>query len=123
MWSRYETEGEKQMKEFIMGFLVCWVLLGIFEVVSEKFDWYYKDWHWWITGLPVLIVIVPIGVLGMIIFKQWQNVVKPVEKKRWDDITTDFKDKVKYIHIGRFYICFEPKARFINKLFFIRVKK
>ena len=30
---------------------------------------------------------------------------------------------VKYVHIGRFYICFEPKARFINKLFFIRVKK
>ncbi len=112
------------MKEFIIGFFTSWIVLGVFEVLAEKFDWYYTDWHWWITGLPVLIVIVPIGVLGMIIFKQWQNVVKPVEKKRWDDITTiDFKDKVKYMHIGRFYICFEPKARFINKLFFVRVKK
>ena len=111
------------MGEFIIGFLTCWVVLGVFELVSEKFDWYYKDWHWWITSLPVLIIVVPIGFLGMILFKQWQNVAKPVEKKRWCDITTNFKDKVKYIHIGRLYICFEPKAKFINKLFFIRLKK
>lgn len=111
------------MTEFTIGFLVCWVLLGIFGVLSEKFDWYYKDWHWWITCFPVLIVVVPIGVLAMIVFKPWQNVIKPVEKDRWDKIVADFKDKVKYLHIGRFYICFESKARFINKLFFIRVKK
>ena len=111
------------MKEFIIGFLTCWNLLGAFEVLSEKFDWYYKSWHWWIVCFPVLIVIVPIGVLGMIIFKPWQNVIKPVEKDRWDKIMVDFKGKVKYIHIGRFYICFESKARFINRLFFIRVKK
>ena len=111
------------MKEFIIGFLTCWIILGVFEVLSEEFDWYYKDWHWWITGLPILIVVVPICVLGMIILKQWQNVVKPVEKARWDEIMSDFEDKVKYAHIGRFYICFEPRARFINKLFFIRVKK
>ena len=30
------------MKEFIIGFLTCWVFLGIFGVLSEKFDWYYK---------------------------------------------------------------------------------
>lgn len=111
------------MKEFIIGFLACWIILSVFEVLSEKFDWYYKDWHWYITCFPVLIVFVPIDILCVIIFKPWQNVVKPVEKTRWDEIITDFEDKVKYIHIGRFYICFEPKARFINKLFFVRVKK
>lgn len=111
------------MKEFIIGFFTCWIVLGVFEVLAEKFDWYYKDWHWWITGLPVLVVVVPVGVLAMVVIKQWQNVVTPVEKDRWDEIITDFEDKVKYIHIGRFYICFEPKARFINKLFFVRVEK
>ena len=30
------------MKEFIVGFLTCWILLGTFEVVSEYFDWFYK---------------------------------------------------------------------------------
>ena len=111
------------MTEFIIGFLTCWVLLGIFEVVSEYFDWFYKNWYSWIMGLPILIVVVPVGVLCMIVFKPWKNVIKPVEKDRWDEIMSDFKDKVRYIHIGRFYICFEPKAKFINKLFFIRVKK
>ena len=111
------------MSNFIIGFLVCWVILGTFGVLSEKFDWYYKDWNWYITCFPVLIVLVPIGVLCVIIFKPWQNVVKPVEKDRWDEIITGFEDKVKYIHIGRFYICFESKARFINKLFFVRIKK
>lgn len=111
------------MKEFIIGFLACWIILSVFEVLSEKFDWHYKDWLWWIIGLPVLIIVVPIGVLGMAVIKQWQNVVSPVEKDRWDEIITDFEDKIKYIHIDRFYICFEPKARFINKLFFVRVKK
>ena len=111
------------MINFIIGFLVCWVILGIFEMASEHFDWYYKIWYSWVVAFPVLIVVIPVGVLGFIILKPWQNVVKPVEKGRWSKIVSDFKDKVKYIHIGRFYICFEPKARFINKLFFIRVKK
>lgn len=111
------------MKEFIIGFFTCWIVLGVFEVLAEKFDWYYKDWYSWIMGLPILIVVVPVGVLCMIIFKPWQNVIKPVEKDRWDEIMSDFEGKVKYVHIGRFYICFEPKARFINKLFFIMVKK
>lgn len=111
------------MKEFIIGFLTCWVLLGIFEVVSEYFDWFYENWYSWIMGLPILIVVVPVVVLCMIVFKPWQNVIKPVEKDKWDKIVADFKYKVKYVHIGRFYICFEPKARFIDKLLFIRVKK
>ncbi len=111
------------MIEFVIGFVSCWVLLGIFEVVSEYFDWFYKNWYSWIMGLPILVIIVPIGVLAWILIKPWQCVVNPVEKDRWDKILSDFGDKVKYIHMGRFYICFEPKARFINKLFFIRVKK
>ena len=55
------------MSEFIIGFLTCWVVLGIYELLSEKYEWYYDDWHWWITSLPVLAVVVPIGVLGMIV--------------------------------------------------------
>ena len=29
------------MKEFIIGFFTCWNLFGAFEMLSEKFDWYY----------------------------------------------------------------------------------
>ena len=111
------------MNNFIIGFIVCWVILGVFEMASEHFDWYYNIWYSWVIAFPVLIVVIPVGVLCWIILKPWQNVVNPVEKDRWNRIVSDFKDKVKYIHIGRFYICFEPKARFINKLSFIRVKK
>ena len=111
------------MIEVILGFIICWILLGLFEITAEQYDWRHTQWYYWIMAFPILIVIVPLGVLCMIIYKPWQNVIIPVEKDKWDEIMNTYKNKYKYIHIGRFYICFEPKAKLINKLFFIRVKK
>lgn len=45
------------MLNFLIGFLVCWLLVSIFAVIGEAKDWYMKDFFWWVLAFPIVLPV------------------------------------------------------------------
>lgn len=109
------------MIDFLLGALTMWLLLSIFSLVAERLNFNYKDWYFYVCTAPILIPVLFFGVLGMCICRPWRNVVKPVEQSKFDEVVA--LGGFKHWRIGKnFYICFEAKARLVNKLYFVKTK-
>lgn len=110
---------------FLAGFLCCWTILGLFCFLADTFNWgidLYDTWLGAVVCLPLLVIAFPFYVIYCFIIRPWRSVWKPVERKRFDEVMGWGHSKSWQI-LPRLYLCFEPKARLINKVFFVKVKK
>ena len=106
---------------FLLGFLSCWVIIGIVTIAIDN-SWI-PDEFWRLVALSGVIVYCPFYFIFKILEIQWYSVGQPITQHRFGEIMdVDTKDKVKYIHIKNFYIILDKKAWWTKKLIFLRVK-
>lgn len=103
---------------FLFGFLCCWVIIAILQMLADTFDWLYADWYFYLTAAPIII---PSIIIGMFIY-QWRYVIRPISK---DIFESELKRKtIKVFHISRFKICYYKKANYLwYRLYFVIVRK
>lgn len=111
------------MAPFLIGFLTCWVLIGIFSLVSDVLEFTYSDAFLWIIAFPILIVIMPICTAFLLLWRPWRSVWKPTTQERFETLCNqNGVRKVKIV--DRFYVCIDVKAKAIfNKIFFVRIQR
>lgn len=108
---------------FLCGFILSWIIIAIIIFIKEntRCNNIISDIIDIIIMFPIFIIIIPIYTLCKIFTKQWQNVVTPVDRNRWDNLLKKYD--IKYIQIKNFYICYDKNATWINKIFFVRKKR
>lgn len=106
---------------FLYGFISCWILLAIIAFIRDNMDFSSTatDIVDIIIMFPILIVAMPIYTLYNIFKRQWRHVINPVSIETWKKVTKN--TIIKHIKIKNFYICFDKKASWINKLFFVKI--
>jgi hypothetical protein len=109
------------MTLFILGFIFFWVIFAVLQLFAEKHDWFCKDWYVWATTAPISIPVAMVLFLFKVIYHPWRNVIHSVPRGALESELV--RGRIKAIHIGRFYICYEKAAKPINKIFFARVEK
>lgn len=104
---------------FLYGFISCWILLAIIAFIKDNMDFNSTaiDIIDVIITFPILIVAIPIYTLYRILKRQWMLVINPISIKTWEKVAKN----TKYIKIKNFYICFDKKESWINKLVFVKV--
>ena len=109
------------MIQFILGLICFWIIFAILQLIVEKYDLFYKNWYQVLTTAPILLPLAIVFILCMSVYRQWHNVVRSVPRAMFDaDIQ---RENLKVLHIGRFKVCYDPKAKPINRLYFVRVEK
>jgi hypothetical protein len=105
----------------MLGFIFCWAIFAVLQLFAEKYDWNFHDWYIWLTTAPISIPIAITWFLLMLIYKPWQNVIHSVPRGAFNAEVS--RGNLKVLHIWRFKVCYDTKAKFINRLFFVRVGK
>lgn len=103
---------------FLFGFLCCWVIVAVLQLLAEMFDWLNTDWYLYLTSAPIAIPAIIISIFVC----QWRNVVYPVSKNIFESEVKRINLKV--LHIGRFKVCYDKKAsKLWHRLYFVMVRK
>ena len=111
----------KKVILFCIGFLSCWVIMGLITIATDE-DWI-QDKFLTIIILPILIVYCPITLIFEIIKIQWYSVIHPITQQRFNEIIDIApKEQLKYLHIKNFYIIYDKKSWWTKKLIFLRIK-
>ena len=109
---------------FLVGFAVCWTVLGAACVFWGAFysgDLVLDDKLCVFICFPILLIAFPFYVFYCFLIRPWRNVWEPVTQKQFDEVMGMGHSKSWEI-FPSVYLCFEAKARLINKIFFVRVK-
>lgn len=109
---------------FLAGFLCCWVALGAFCILADTLNFgiaIYSTKFVILVCLPLLIIAFPFYIFYCFVIRPWQNVWAPTTQEHFDEVMGCRPSKSWQIFPG-LYLCIEPKARLINKVFFVRVK-
>lgn len=109
---------------FLSGFLCCWVVLGALCFLADTFSWgidLFDTKLGVLVCLPLLLIAFPFYIFYCFLIRPWRNVWAPVTQKRFDEVMGMGHSKAWKI-FPRVYLCFEAKARLINKIFFVRVQ-
>ena len=109
------------MMLFVFGFICCWVLFAILNILADRYSWFHTYGYIYGTTSPILIPIVIICYLFKIIYSPWRNVINPISQGKFNAEVARVHMKV--LHVGRFKVCYDKTAKIINKIFFIWVKK
>jgi hypothetical protein len=109
------------MLNAIYGAVAMWVLLGaLFFWYDETANSSIYNFLDRVITLPWLIIYGAFVVMMfplVCIWKFFRNAIKGVSLEAWNKYKTD-----KYLKMGNFYLCLDPKARALcNKLFLVRV--
>ena len=109
------------MTLFILGFMCCCVIFAVLQLLAEKYCWFDQNWYRWLTTATVSVPIAIILFLCMLAYRPWRNVINSVPRAIFNAEMQ--RENLKVLHIGRFKICYDTKAKLINRLFFVRIEK
>jgi hypothetical protein len=109
------------MKLFIFGFMCCWIVFAILNILADRYSWFHSYEYIYGTTAPILIPIIVICYLFKVIYSPWSRVIKSVPQSQFNSEVERVRMKV--LHIGRFKICYNKTTKWINRLFFVRIEK
>lgn len=113
------------MLMFLAGFLCCWLIIGGVCCIGDSIDrgvYFIDDAFSVFICLPLLIIALPFYIFYCFVIRPWRNVWTPVTQERFDEVMGKGHSRSWKI-FPKIYLCFEAKARLINKIFFVRIKK
>ena len=106
---------------FLFGFLCCWIIIAVLQLLADTFNWLEKDWYLCLTAAPITFPAIIISIIIHIFVYQWKNVVHPVSKNIFESEIKRINLKV--LHIGCFKICYDKKAKLLCRLYFVITRK
>lgn len=111
------------MANFFMGATIMWVVLSIFVLLGEHFDWLYTDWFLWCCAFPAAVASWLALQLYQCFVLPWRNVWFPSDQATFDRVAQASKGWQRRL-APRFYLCWDPAAQYwYHRVFFVRIKK